>query len=237
MQAVPEAKRMQLMQFLIACALLAVASTTCSTRVSFEIQTTWDSLPVNHTPVRLVIYQEKNGSIPVNVYAPFFNDSPVPTGPAGQPFFRLWDYEVVELFLLGNNDRYLEIELSPYGQHLVLLLDGENKAIKHSLPLKYRAIIDGDTWHGEALVPVSYLPPVPSRMNAYAIHGSGEARTYEALFPVPHRAYVKPDFHRLQYFSHVMMEPLFKTDVSNVTEVWQKALEAYKQGQQGDATA
>lgn len=45
--------------------------------------------------------------------------------------------------------------------------------------------ITGDRWTGEALVPWSYFPPNINKMNSYAIHGSGEKRTYEALYPIP----------------------------------------------------
>lgn len=38
---------------------------------------------------------------------------------------------------MNDNDEYLEVELGPWGQHLVLLLKGERHAIKHSLPLDY----------------------------------------------------------------------------------------------------
>lgn len=44
---------------------------------------------------------------------------------------------VVEMFFLNKNDEYLEVELGPWGQHLLLLLQGERNAIKHSLPLDY----------------------------------------------------------------------------------------------------
>jgi len=55
---------------------------------------------------------------------------------------QLWEYEVVEAFFLSNqSEKYVELEFGPYGQHLVLLLDGRRNAIKHSLPLSYRSQI------------------------------------------------------------------------------------------------
>lgn len=41
------------------------------------------------------------------------------------------------MFFLNENDEYLEVELGPWGQHLLLLLQGERNAIKDSLPLDY----------------------------------------------------------------------------------------------------
>lgn len=49
----------------------------------------------------------------------------------------------------------------------------------------FNATITGDRWMGEALLPWSYLPPNINKMNSYAIHGSGEKRTYEALYSIP----------------------------------------------------
>ena len=43
------------------------------------------------------------------------------------------------MFFLNKNDEYLEVELGPWGQHLLLLLQGERNAIKHSLPLDFIA--------------------------------------------------------------------------------------------------
>lgn len=57
--------------------------------------------------------------------------------------------------------------------------------LKQQLPLVFNATIAGDRWMGEALLPWSYFPPNINRMNSYAIHGSGEERTYEALYPIP----------------------------------------------------
>ena len=39
-------------------------------------------------------------------------------------------YEVVEAFFLNSEDRYLEVEFGPHGQHIALLLDGRRNAVK-----------------------------------------------------------------------------------------------------------
>ena len=63
------------------------------------------------------------------------------------------------------------------------------------MPLEYTATINRETktWSGEARVPLSYFPPDVTLFNAYAIHGTGEERKYEALFEV---SGPQPDFHR-----------------------------------------
>ena len=57
-------------------------------------------------------------------------------------YYRLWDYEVVEIFFLSSKDNmYLEVEFGPHGHHLGLLLNGRQKCIKHSFPIDYKAEI------------------------------------------------------------------------------------------------
>ncbi|KAM7291758.1 hypothetical protein ISCGN_028329 [Ixodes scapularis] len=194
--------------------------------VTVDIGTTWDNRPLSHGHARVHLHQEQDRVIPVTLEADFFDDPAPPAGTKGQPLFGLWEYEVVELFILGEYDRYLELEFCPHGQHLVLLLKGEGNAIKHSLPLEFNATVEGGRWRGEARVPVSYFPASPDKLNAYAIHGCGENRQYEALFPVPQGAFDKPNFHRLKYFAHVNLEPLFKSDVGDVSDIWRQALDA-----------
>lgn len=82
-----------------------------------------------------------------------------------------------------------------WGHHIVLLLDGVRKTIRHSLPLKYSVLerTENGQWQGQAIIPAEYLPPNVTKINAYAIYGSGQNRTYEALFPTPQGQFEKPD--------------------------------------------
>ena len=57
--------------------------------------------------------------------------------------------------------------------------------VQQQLPLSFNATVSGDRWAGEALLPWAFFPPNVNKMNSYAIHGSGDSRTYEALYPVP----------------------------------------------------
>ena len=70
------------------------------------------------------------------------------------------------------------------------------------MPLEYTAAINRETktWSGEARIPLDYFPPDVSLFNAFAIHGSGEQRKYEALFEV---SGPQPDFHRIDKFQPV----------------------------------
>ena len=57
----------------------------------------------------------------------------------------------------------------------------------------------GGRWRGHARLGLDLLPPPPLRLNAFALHGTGEARRHLAAIPVPGPT---PDFHRLALFSH-----------------------------------
>ncbi|GIY76969.1 UPF0462 protein C4orf33 homolog [Caerostris extrusa] len=192
-------------------------------QMEFSISKTWDNKPTDHDSIVIKLYPE-NDFLVMEMDAPFFNNPPAPDGEAGKPFPKLWDYEVVEAFFLGDEERYLEVEFSPHGQHLLLFLSGRKNAIKMCLPVNYTATINGDTWHGKAMIPKAYFPPRVYLFNAYAIHGSGDGRQYEALYPSPEGHFPHPDFHRLEFFRFMEFEELLPNIVS-LSEEWVKALE------------
>lgn len=158
----------------------------------------------------MVLEASAEGSLVVRVEAPFYGDPP-PPGPPG-PTSELWEYEVVELFVAESIDgaasddsgavRYLELELSPHGHHLVLRLHGVRNVVEEGLELDYGAEIDSASgrWTGEAVVPREWLPPAPHHVNAFAIHGLGDARRYLAWSPLPG---ARPDFHQPGRFPRV----------------------------------
>ncbi|XP_073497755.1 UPF0462 protein C4orf33 homolog [Phyllobates terribilis] len=173
---------------------------------TYRITTTWDSKPVLHEPVTITFKAHKDGLL-MEVYALFFDDPAAPSGKPGEPFNGLWDYEVAESFFLNSETtQYLEVELCPHGQHLVLLLFGVGNAFKTELPLEFVADTTSEwgKWHGTALIPWSYFPPGVNMMNSYAIHGAGIGRVYESLYPIPPQEIAEgqgPNFHRLEYFN------------------------------------
>ncbi|XP_058629598.1 UPF0462 protein C4orf33 homolog isoform X2 [Onychostoma macrolepis] len=192
--------------------------------MEFHIKRTWDSLPAAHKPVKIRFSPGEDGLL-MQVTAPFFNDPPAPAGPPGEPFPGLWDYEVVESFFLNSNtEQYLEVEVCPHGQHLILLLNGKHNAFMQQLPLSFNANIEHKTWKGEALLPWRYFPQGINKMNSYAIHGSGAGRTYEALYPVPREDLVEgqgPDFHRLEYFQDFTLQSIMGEDwVQPESDLW-----------------
>ncbi|XP_068126257.1 UPF0462 protein C4orf33 homolog [Hyperolius riggenbachi] len=173
--------------------------------LTYRITTTWHSEEVLHDPVTITFKPDLDGLL-LEVNAPFFDDPAAPPSKLGEPFNGLWDYEVVESFFLNSaTTQYLEVELCPHGQHLVLLLSGVRNAFKTELPLVFEADFTPHLgkWRGTALIPWSYFPPGVDKMNSYAIHGTGVGRVYESLYPIPPEEISDgqgPNFHRLEYF-------------------------------------
>ena len=106
------------------------------------IDNLWNGQPItDHERKIRITCQSTEKGLEVKISAPFFDDPKPPGGQSGKPYDKLWDYEVVELFFLGEKEKYLELEFAPGGEHLVLLLDGTRNMIQHSLELEYKAEI------------------------------------------------------------------------------------------------
>jgi hypothetical protein len=115
---------------------------------------------------------------------------------------------------------YIELEFSPRGHYLVLLLIEQRKVLKEMLPLPDYHVErpSSNRWIGRVHVPRAHFPARVDRFNAYAIHGQGNNRTYEALYPAPPGS-DKPDFHRLELFQPLNFE-LFLNQTERDGESW-----------------
>ena len=199
----------------------------------FRIESLWDGTKLEeHKRVEFSILFASD-RIVITVKAPFFNDpKPHPSPSQGwhhlqhQPghvtdgsgclnFDGLWNFEVVELFIKGKQDKYLEIEMGPHGHFLILACQGYRQCFVRGIePISYRAEIVDQEWQGVMEIPPQLLPPVTSiasslfTYNAYAIHGKGESRIYACKFG-PSKAegdYANPDFHKLELFQRLPVD-------------------------------
>ena len=169
-------------------------------RQELLIAQTWDGDAVPENERATLSLHLSSTALQISVEAPFYGD-PAPSPSPGSTW-ELWNFEVVELFVLGRSEeRYLEVELGPHGHHLVLQLHGRRNIVRKSLPLVFEARRSGPRWSGQARVPLDLLPPRPWLGNAYAIHGTGPARRYLAWTSVPGDS---PDFHRLDRFAPLL---------------------------------
>ncbi len=163
---------------------------------SLRIESYWDgkSLPAEEwISIHLLL---SDLGLEVRLDAPFYGDPKAPSCPIG-PTDKLWEHEVVEIFILGDDGQYTEIEMAPSGHHLVLQLDGVRNAIATLQPLEFDAVIQGKRWTGVARIGVDLIPQGPLRVNATAIHGSGANRTYLSWIPL---CGDEPDFHQPDRF-------------------------------------
>ncbi len=166
--------------------------------LELTVASTWDGLPAVGERVRLRLRLDAV-RLRLALSAPFHGDPP-PDAPPGSTD-RLWEREVVELFVAGQGADatvpYTEIEISPWGHHLVLQLRGRRRIAASGLPLRLRTWRRGARWWAAAALERCWLPPLPWRANAFSIHGGGAARRYLAATPVPGD---RPDFHQPEAF-------------------------------------
>lgn len=133
----------------------------------------------------------------VRVEGPFLGED---RRPEGEGFCgRLWEYEVVEVFLGEEGGRYVEIEVGPFGHWLVLAFEGyRSGGVVHGVVNSMNVEARGERrWRGELSFEPGWWSEVLGRSvagNAFAIHTADGRRRYCAAF-VPGDG-SRPDFHR-----------------------------------------
>ncbi len=160
------------------------------------IASAWDGAAVGPEEYATVEVTRSGASLCVDVEAPFYDD-PAPDAPPG-PTPALWNFEVVELMLLGAEEKYLELEFGPHGHYLALQLAGRRAVQQSGMELSYRSEVRRGRFRAQASFPRTWLPMGCDRVNAFAMHGCGDARRFLAFRGAPGTA---PDFHRLELFA------------------------------------
>jgi len=122
----------------------------------------------------------------------------IPDAPRDARVERLWEYDVVECFVVGADGRYLELELGAGGHYLALAFDAPRRRAddfaRSDLAVAWRD--DGDDWSARCRVPRGWLPEPVARANAFAIAG-GEFAVHAPM------GGARPDFHRPHAFPEV----------------------------------
>jgi hypothetical protein len=125
----------------------------------------------------------------------------LPSAPRGARVSDLWEYDVVECFVVGRDGRYLELELGAGGHFLALCFDAPRRcsdALESLRPaLAHRA--DARGWTARMLAPWSIVPAEVAALNAFVAAG-GELLAHHPL-PGP-----RPDFHQPQRFPAASLE-------------------------------
>ena len=154
----------------------------------------WNGELLKHEDVAR-FYFRFDPHLTVEVDSPYYGDLPPDVDPGRVD--RLWDFEVCELFLLGADAQYLEVELGPHGHYLALKLQNFRNVVNDNIDIVYKTQIDGRRWQGWAEIDRKWLPQKIKAAAAFAMHGSGDARQFLAakssLAPTP-------DFHHPDCF-------------------------------------
>lgn len=149
-------------------------------------------------------------------------DKKVPEASTDKPMEGLWEYDVVEVFLVAENGHYLEIELGVGGHWLVLGFD-DVRHRSNSYPdvqLERSFTIGDKTWKSSIVIPWNMLPQPVKGLNAYAICG-GQFLAYN---PVPGEA---PDYHQPAIFPRAEIEGQFANmDTSSIDDEKRRVLAA-----------
>ncbi len=120
----------------------------------------------------------------------------VPDAPIGTRVANLWEYDVVECFLVGT-DGYLEIELGAGGHFLVIEFSSprvrRNEYADWKPVITYKKDAGDGMWESRIFIPNSMLPIGLHAANAFVICGNSFL-CYHAL-PGP-----QPDFHQPERF-------------------------------------
>ncbi len=159
-------------------------------RWELKIEHTWDGELVGQDEAVAVLIERAETELTLRIDAPFHED-PLPASD------DLWNYEVAEVMLVGADDTYLEVELSPHGRYLVLFLKEERTVVHRGVRMLCRAAVEGGRWRAVAFIPIGWVPIGVDRLNAFAIHGTGQRRRHLAWKPTGGQ---RPDFHRLSAF-------------------------------------
>jgi len=125
----------------------------------------------------------------------------IPDAARGVRVEGLWEYDVVECFVVGADGRYFELELGAGGHWLALAFDAPreraNDFAHESLAVDWESGAEG--WRARCRVPRAWLPEPVARVNAFAI-GGGEFAVHAPV------GGDRPDFHRPHAYPRVRIE-------------------------------
>lgn len=157
----------------------------------FAVRRLWNGAPLEPSEGATVRVEQTPETLSIEIEAVLHGD-PLPPGAPG-PTDGLWDYEVVELFLLAADGTYFEFELGPAGHWLALYLSGIRQPGACPLPQHVGTQRAEGRWLGSARFPTGAFPSPFLAGNACAIHGQGAQRRYASSAPLPGG---EPDFHQ-----------------------------------------
>jgi hypothetical protein len=159
-----------------------------------EIARRWDGAPLPGPSAFVRLSAERDG-LRVEAGMAHARTPRIPDAPRGARVEGLWEYDVVECFVVGADGRYLELELGAGGHYLALAFDAPRRRVddfaRQSLAVEWERGTEG--WRAHCLVPRAWLPEPIARANAFAI-ADGEFAVHSPV------GGDRPDFHRPDAF-------------------------------------
>lgn len=161
------------------------------------IETFWDGTPCTNPLLRgAVRLVHTEAGIVMIARLPHQAQPNIPNAPIRTRVANLWEYDVVECFLVGT-DGYVEIELGAGGHFLALDFSAprvrRNEYADWQPDVAYTKDAGNGTWESRVLIPNDMLPAGLHAANAFVICGNAFL-CYHAL-PGP-----QPDFHQPDRF-------------------------------------
>ena len=150
---------------------------------NFTIAQTWEGVlvqPEDRVHVDIAIWN--NDRLQIEIIAPFYKKNASPTDEVklqGQPpTWKLWEYDVVEIFFVCANGNYIETEFGPHGHYLILELDAPRNIVRRDIICNYKTKFFGSRWKGFAEIPLSVFPDNIEKINLFAIFGYSQQTEY-----------------------------------------------------------
>ena len=150
---------------------------------NFTIAQTWEGVlvqPEDRVHVDIAIWN--NDRLQIEIIAPFYKKNKPPTDEVklqGQPpTWKLWEYDVVEIFFVCSNGHYIETEFGPYGHYLILELDAPRNVVRKDIVCNYKTKLFGSRWKGFAEIPLSVFPDNIEKINLFAVFGYSQQTEY-----------------------------------------------------------
>lgn len=158
-----------------------------------HIDKNWDGSPCpdDRLWARVSMSQTKDGLL-IRVEAPMIHEQKIPEAPMGTRVEGLWEYDVVEVFLVGPGHRYLEIECGAGGHFLVLGFDSirhRSDSYESFAPILRFEKTGKRVWKSSLIIPWKMVPENLRALNAFAIM----AGQFLAYSPV---SGTQPDYHQ-----------------------------------------
>jgi len=165
--------------------------------LALEIARRWDGTPLPGLRARVLLSAERAG-LRVEAGMAHSRTPRIPDAPRGTRVEALWEFDVVECFVVAADGRYFELELGAGGHYLALAFDAPRRRVddfaRESLAVEWEQ--GREAWRACCVVPRAWLPEPIARANAFAIVG-GEFAVHAPV------GGAQPDFHRPHAFPEV----------------------------------